>query len=791
MAENITENFAKPDWLTGHLSAAKAFIQRDVDFEPDDQIDGEEWANLTASLSLSELTNDQKTLYLSLIGQHVITPLAPSSLLCDIQKTAPTPLTATAIDQAISRRLTDDVQKDLLRAAAEQLEDLGPAPRDPEIAAAMDAGLSVDLLERALSHPEGIRGTLSALYDALGTSELDRQMFYVSEASETGLTSELQRFLKTGDDIILTGKAIETSHAELSVGVSLPQLIANGELDPDLIATLSALLADLSDASHARIQLVLAGLHDASLKLGLNWLSPEISGLAGQLLSALSSPSDKLSVSFDLLSSDALSHLKCASDGASPVRIDLHTLALNEDAISLVRDSLSARSPARLPEFETALSTLYSLQGVPGVDAARLQSRGLSPETIARIEEKLGEGLTLSQASSRWMLGDQVISSELNLPSEALSEEDPDILRLLGFSRKDIDAAEAFLSHVAEDRLAPLLELAGMSQYSDPEAIFSWLNDFTSVQPDISIGLRTNLNPATQSALIDQALDLLNGRALTMQISGTVNPDVNRVSERINSILSMVEDSREADQHYREDAEPEPVPSDQFYATHSEAQGRSRRLRLPDRRKGYIQKATVGGHKVYLHTGEFDNGELGEIFIDMHKEGAAFRSLMNNFAIAISIGLQYGVPLEEFVEAFVYTRFDPAGDVTGNDSIKRATSILDYIFRELAVSYLGREDLAELSEGQSHDGLGRGLKDDVFQFPAEAAQIVSKGFSRGQLPDNIVILDKRRKSSEEEEAEQDNYLGDPCPSCGHFTLRADGDDVRCDACGHVTAAQNT
>jgi ribonucleoside-diphosphate reductase alpha chain len=118
--------------------------------------------------------------------------------------------------------------------------------------------------------------------------------------------------------------------------------------------------------------------------------------------------------------------------------------------------------------------------------------------------------------------------------------------------------------------------------------------------------------------------------------------------------------------------------------------------RLPDRRKGYIQKAIVGGHKVYLHTGEYDDGELGEIFIDMHKEGAAFRSLMNNFAIAISIGLQYGVPLEEFVDAFVFTRFEPAGPVTGNDSVKNATSILDYIFRELGVSYLGRTDLAQV-----------------------------------------------------------------------------------------------
>ena len=123
---------------------------------------------------------------------------------------------------------------------------------------------------------------------------------------------------------------------------------------------------------------------------------------------------------------------------------------------------------------------------------------------------------------------------------------------------------------------------------------------------------------------------------------------------------------------------------------------RAERRRLPQRRKGYTQKAIVGGHKVYLRTGEYEDGALGEIFIDMHKEGAAFRSLMNNFAIAISIGLQYGVPLEEFVEAFTFTRFEPSGIVEGNDAIKMATSILDYIFRELAISYLGRNDLAHV-----------------------------------------------------------------------------------------------
>ena len=122
----------------------------------------------------------------------------------------------------------------------------------------------------------------------------------------------------------------------------------------------------------------------------------------------------------------------------------------------------------------------------------------------------------------------------------------------------------------------------------------------------------------------------------------------------------------------------------------------ARRRRLPQRRKGFTQKAAVGGHKVYLRTGEYQDGSLGEIFIDMHKEGAGFRAMMNNFAIAVSVGLQYGVPLEEFVDAFTFTKFEPAGMVQGNDSIKNATSILDYIFRELAISYLDRTDLAHV-----------------------------------------------------------------------------------------------
>jgi hypothetical protein len=156
------------------------------------------------------------------------------------------------------------------------------------------------------------------------------------------------------------------------------------------------------------------------------------------------------------------------------------------------------------------------------------------------------------------------------------------------------------------------------------------------------------------------------------------------------------------------------------------------REKLPNRRKGYTQKAVVGGHKVYLRTGEFDDGRLGEIFIDMHKEGAAFRAMMNNFAIAISLGLQYGVPLDEYVEAFTFTKFEPAGMVQGNDAIKNATSILDYVFRELAMSYIGRNDLAHVDTSDfSNTALGRGITEGK-------ATPFSKGLTRGASPVKVV-----------------------------------------------------
>ena len=168
------------------------------------------------------------------------------------------------------------------------------------------------------------------------------------------------------------------------------------------------------------------------------------------------------------------------------------------------------------------------------------------------------------------------------------------------------------------------------------------------------------------------------------------------------------------------------------------------RSKMPDRRKGYIQKVTIGGHKIYLHTGEYDDGKVGEIFIDMNKEGELVKALMNNFAIAISLGLEYGVPLDEFVDAFIETKFEPSGEIKGNDRILNASSILDYIFRELAISYLGREDLAHTPSISKASNINMDEVEGEDTFLKLVKGITSKGFVRNKYEDKLVDLSNVR-----------------------------------------------
>jgi len=242
---------------------------------------------------------------------------------------------------------------------------------------------------------------------------------------------------------------------------------------------------------------------------------------------------------------------------------------------------------------------------------------------------------------------------------------------------------------------------------------------------------------------------------------------------------------------------------------------RPERRELPHRRKGYTQKARVGGHKIYLRTGEYEDGALAEIFIDMHKEGSAFRSLMDCFAIAISLGLQYGVPLERFVDQFTFTRFEPSGVVEGNDAIKMATSILDYIFRELAISYLDRGDLAHVQPGDLlPDTVGNGEAESELGDPSGddgplVAAMMQRGASSGYVRGKLTVLHGgagRAPAAEFDgalavsaEPEEDyttelrleriraarikGYEGDSCAECGNFTLIRNGTCLKCDTCG--------
>mgnify|MGYP001172234866 FL=1 len=211
------------------------------------------------------------------------------------------------------------------------------------------------------------------------------------------------------------------------------------------------------------------------------------------------------------------------------------------------------------------------------------------------------------------------------------------------------------------------------------------------------------------------------------------------------------------------------------------------RRKLPHRRKGYTQKASINKHKVYLRTGEYMDGSIGEIFIDMHKEGAAFRSLMNNFAIAVSIGLQYGVPLEEFVEAFTFTRFEPSGKVHGNTEIKFSTSVLDYIFKELAISYLGRDDFSNHDQSETTEL----VPNDYVKNNNKDAEIVlkefaSKGYIRKKVFDNnlTLITNENEKTQAHKIQNQYTFEGDPCDKCGNFTLYKKAKKFKCLTCNH-------
>ena len=484
-----------------------------------------------------------------------------------------------------------------------------------------------------------------------------------------------------------------------------------------------------------------------------------------------------------------------------------------------------------------------TLKGAPRINHATLAAKGFGATEIGKIEAGLAQAFDIKFAFNKWTLGEAFLTTTLGIPAEKLNDVSFDILTHLGFSKADIEAANTFCCGAMTLEGAPGLKDEHLSVFdcANPCGRIgqralnteSHIRMMAASQPFISGAISKTINMPNSASIEDCS----NAYMLSWRLGLKANAlyrDGSKLSQPLSA--SLFDDDENEDMldelAAMTPAQRAPIVTERIIEKFIQ---KGERRRLPQRRKGYTQKAIVGGHKVYLRTGEYEDGKLAEVFVDMHKEGSAFRSLMNNFAIAVSIGLQYGVPLEEFVEAFTFTRFEPAGMVEGNDTIKMATSIVDYLFRELAISYLGRNDLAHVQPADlAPDTVGKGHEEGNLPKDASRAaeqvtaqlaaiqRVTSSGFVRNNLKvlqggiaaayagTSALALSVETEhghahieahahahggpsggpgSSRVEqirEARMKGYEGDSCGECGNFTLVRNGTCLKCDTCGSTS-----
>lgn len=442
------------------------------------------------------------------------------------------------------------------------------------------------------------------------------------------------------------------------------------------------------------------------------------------------------------------------------------------ETISVLSEPASAAlwaHGADLASAEAHLLGRRTLADSPAIDHAALRAKGFSDLELDALEGALATAPDLATAFSPAVLGEGFVRDVIGLSAEEARDPFADVIGRLNFDVEVVEKAHTWALGAGSLDAWPDLPAALMPVFGRPTRaaelkMIATLETFTGAPSSAALRLRW-ADRRTEAQRVQAAAAAAGLRAIRLERepapAGARLLDLPQVEPlRAQTSATAAAEARTVEKVVERVVERDRV-----------------RRKLPDRRKGYIQKASVAGHKIYLHTGEYDDGELGEIFLDMHKEGAAFRSLLNNFAISISIGLQYGVPLDEFVDAFAFTRFEPSGRVAGNDSIRTATSVLDYIFRELAVSYLDRSDLANTDPDQvTADSPG----EDV-QEPLPASRFISKGFSRGAAPDNLVVVPfGARKAAADPGARP---LPDVCPECGDSALVRKASGFVCENCG--------
>lgn len=440
-----------------------------------------------------------------------------------------------------------------------------------------------------------------------------------------------------------------------------------------------------------------------------------------------------------------------------------------------------------------------SLVGCPYINAESLRSKGFNDEAISIVESQMPSVFDISFAFNKYTLGVDFLKT-LGVTEEQMDSPDFNLLKQLGYSRQEISSANDYVCGTMTIEGAPYLKFEHYPVFDTANKCgkkgtrflkaMAHIKMMAAAQPFISGAISKTINLPYQATVDDVKDAYLQSWKLCLKANALYR-DGSKLSQPLNSLVDDdMQDIYEAQEENNIVKVAERIIHRYI----------AKRRRLPDRRKGYTQKAKINGQSLYIRTGEYENGQLGEIFIDMHREGATVRSLLNSFAISISLGLQHGVPLEEFVDAFVFTRFEPSGVVTGNQRIKFSTSVIDYIFRELAVTYLNRYDLAHVSA----DDILSSTKLNKLNEEFESEELISESvIETGAL--ESVEYNKKLSSSNTKEttskflnttsnavkiqverAREKGYTGDICTECNSMTMVRNGTCLKCMTCGSTS-----
>ena len=436
-----------------------------------------------------------------------------------------------------------------------------------------------------------------------------------------------------------------------------------------------------------------------------------------------------------------------------------------------------------------------TLVGCDSISHKKLRDIGFTDEIISKVEASLESAFDITFAFSRYAVGDDFLKKTLSLSDETINDPSFNLLKAVGFSDHDIKVTNEFVCGTMSVEGAPHLKEKDYPVFDCANkcgrigtrviAATGHIRMMAACQPYLSGAISKTINMPNEATIEDISEAYKLSWSL-MTKANAIYRDGSKLSQPLNAQafddLGLMEEDASQTENITKVAHK--IVEKIIYKEVSS------RKSLPNRRLGYTQKASVGGHKVYLRTGEYNDNTLGEIFIDMHKEGAAYRSLMNCFSIAISLGLQYGVPLEEFVDAFTFTKFEPNGVVQGHDNLKMATSVIDYVFRDLACKYLDREDLVHVKPSElDSDRISGETKDDepLLDFietrevkHADGRVSTEKIFSK---QNNSEMVTQAKKM---QEARMKGYEGESCPECQSFTMLRNGSCMKCDTCGATT-----